>query len=244
MIDLRICFINFWYDFDVNDNIFTHILNKKYNIIIDYQNPDIVFTGAQCDKYLGKRVFFCGEPSTIIPIKCDFALMQYNIDLHNVERFPLYLYYIYDFMKKGTIKDFNFFNNDRFFTKEDLITKNKFCNFIASGNCVGEGTFRDKFVKELMKYKKIDCPGTRFNNMEKLYGSSNNGLEASLYKREFIKKYKFTIGFENTSTLNDCNGYTTEKFIEPLVSNTLLLYYGNINIDKEFNTKSFLNYHD
>lgn len=155
----------------------------------------------------------------------------------------LYIY-IYDFMKKGTIKDFNFFNNDRFFTKENLITKNKFCNFIASGNCVDEGTFRDKFVKELMKYKKVDCPGTRFNNMEKLYGSSNNGLEASLYKREFIKNYKFTIGFENTSTLNGYNGYTTEKFIEPLVSNTLLLYYGNINIDKEFNTKSFLNYHD
>lgn len=39
-------------------------------------------------------------------------------------------------------------------------------------------------------------------------------------------------------------GYTTEKIIEPFVSNVVPIYWGNPLIYKEFNTNMFLNWHD
>ena len=38
--------------------------------------------------------------------------------------------------------------------------------------------------------------------------------------------------------------YTTEKFIEPLICNTMLIYWGNKLINNEFNNLSFINFWD
>ena len=57
---------------------------------------------------------------------------------------------------------------------------------------------------------------------------------------EFLKPYKFNIAFENTSY----PGYTTEKVMEPMVVGTLPIYWGNPLINMDFNTKSFINWHD
>jgi hypothetical protein len=57
---------------------------------------------------------------------------------------------------------------------------------------------------------------------------------------EFIKDYKFVISFENSSY----PGYTTEKLVEPMFSNSLPIYWGNPSVGKDFNTNSFINIHD
>jgi len=59
-------------------------------------------------------------------------------------------------------------------------------------------------------------------------------------KVEFIRDHKFTIAFENSSF----PGYTTEKIFEPMLVNSIPLYWGNPLVNRDFNTKSFLNYHD
>jgi hypothetical protein len=59
-------------------------------------------------------------------------------------------------------------------------------------------------------------------------------------KVEFIKDYKFTIAFENT----EYPGYTTEKLVQPMLAYSLPIYCGNPLVDRDFNTKSFLNYSD
>ena len=57
---------------------------------------------------------------------------------------------------------------------------------------------------------------------------------------EFLKKYKFTIAFENESF----PGYTTEKIFEPMLVNSIPIYWGNPEIHRDFNTESFISYHD
>jgi hypothetical protein len=55
-------------------------------------------------------------------------------------------------------------------------------------------------------------------------------------KVDFIKDYKFTIAFENSV----CEGYTTEKIFEPMLCNSIPIYYGNPLVDKDFNPSSFI----
>ena len=57
---------------------------------------------------------------------------------------------------------------------------------------------------------------------------------------DFIKDYKFVISFENSSY----PGYTTEKLIEPMLAGSTPIYWGNCEIGKDFNAKSFVNTND
>ena len=59
-------------------------------------------------------------------------------------------------------------------------------------------------------------------------------------KIQFLKQYKFNIAFENASL----PGYTTEKLVEAMAARCLPIYWGNPLIQREFNSKSFLNYFD
>ena len=58
--------------------------------------------------------------------------------------------------------------------------------------------------------------------------------------REFLSQYKFTISFENASHV----GYTSDRIVEAMRVNSIPIYWGNPLIGREFNIKSFVNYHD
>ena len=117
--------------------------------------------------------------------------------------------------------------------------KTKFCNFLYSQEILK----RNDFFKRLSKYKKIDSPGRCMNNIPQISNSSPRDSRVSpdwvKTKLDFIKKYKFTIAFENNK-----NSYTTEKLTHPLLVNSIPIYFGNKNVGKDFNTKSFINYND
>lgn len=90
-----------------------------------------------------------------------------------------------------------------------------------------------------MKYKHVDCPGRVLNNMQNAIEPRKGNWTAG--KLEFIKNYKFTIAFENS----DAIGYTTEKLIHPLLSNSIPIYYGNRNAAADgFNPQAFINGND
>lgn len=242
-----------WNDFNHQDNIFTYILSKKYNVIIDNKNPEYVITGNHNEiKYPNTiKIFWSGEPIQEKGI-CDYALIQYDYPFENFFRLPLYVYWVYDVMTRGQLQDgFNYFTKKRTFNKDEIKNR-KFCNWICGGQFHGDNTFRDYLYKVINQYKHVDCAGSRFNNMSKLPGSSTTPCLRSTYKRDFISNYKFTIGFENQSTIDNFHtipekgiyGYTTEKFIEPMLANSILIYWGNKDIGNEFNKNSYINYSD
>jgi len=61
-----------------------------------------------------------------------------------------------------------------------------------------------------------------------------------LTKLKFLKKYKFTIAYENFSA----PGWFTEKLTHPMLVNSIPIYIGHESVKKDFNTKSFINFHD
>lgn len=117
-------------------------------------------------------------------------------------------------------------------------SKDRFCCFIYTNiqRRLPDTIVRKKFCQQLMKYKKVDCPGRVLNNMhEKKIG---NYYEHSYFdKLKFISRYKFKIVFENRVH----PGYITEKTYDSFLAGSIPIYKGAPNIADFFNPDAFIN---
>ena len=224
---IKVNFCDWWSQFNPKNNKIYKALSQHYEVEISEQ-PDFLFYscfGAKYQEYENcVKIFITGE--NVIPNfnECDYGSA-------------------FDFIDFG----------DRYFRKIHSVDKNKretvtddlfdrrFCNFIYSNATSGEGaTIRQKFCKKLMEYKHVDCPGKVLNNMnaeDELSPRNGNWIKSKL---EFLKKYKFTIAFENACS----DGYTTEKLSQPLQSLSIPIYWGNPLVTRDFNPKAFINCND
>jgi len=80
---------------------------------------------------------------------------------------------------------------------------------------------RDGYVRQLMRYLKVDCFGKCLQN-RRLPGK-DRGRESKLGT---ISRYRFTLAFENSV----CPDYVTEKFYDPLVAGSVPVYLGAPNV--------------
>ncbi|XP_067128756.1 alpha-(1,3)-fucosyltransferase 10-like isoform X1 [Centruroides vittatus] len=86
---------------------------------------------------------------------------------------------------------------------------------------------RDAYVKELMKYIKIDSYGKCLHNKD-LPKRLSDPVE-SMDNEEFweiLSRYKFSLAFENAV----CDDYITEKLWRPLTVGSVPIYYGSPSI--------------
>ena len=240
---IRIAFADFWPNFVKDDNYFYHLLNKEFNITLTEDNPDLIFhsvdysNNREHEKYdqdKTKKIFYTGEN-----ISPDFsnthAALSFQKNSENNFRLPLWALHInwfnVPYRKK---RDQSYLLN-----LDNLLEKNikkhkktKFCSFVAtkpSGK-------RTEFIPKFNEIKKIDCAGRLFNNTKK----NIKGRGDQKWKINYLKKYKFNICFENSSTL----GYVTEKIIQSMYVNSIPIYWGAEDVNNDFNTASFINYHD
>ncbi len=79
---------------------------------------------------------------------------------------------------------------------------------------------RRAYARELMRYLKIDSYGKFLNNMRL---PDDHGRSS---KMERLKRYKFTLAFENAIDRD----YVTEKFYDPLVAGSVPIYLGAPNV--------------
>lgn len=217
---MKIYFTDFWSGFNCeNSFLFQRIKSIVPDVQLDSQAPEFVFCSAFGNnhfKYKNSiKIYFTGEND--VP---NFNLYDYGISFHDLNfgerhlRFPLYIMY----------NGFKSLSYPKQISRN--LAKRKFCNFVYS-NYKAVDPFRDYFFKELSKYKKVDSGGKHLNNI------GGCGVPNKL---EFIKDYKFTIAFENSSV----PGYTTEKIMEPMVVNSIPIYWGNPYIGNDFNSESFI----
>lgn len=225
---IKLAFSDFWGGFEYNptgkknfDNVFYRILSERFDIEIS-NNPDfLIFSvfGQNHLNYRCRKIFYTGENIRPDFSKCDYSIsFDYLNDDRNL-RFPLSSITLYE----SGIRE-NFSPVDIDLVKKE---KTKFCNFIFSNP---NAQLRNYLFSELSKYKKIDSGGRVFNNI----GYPVND------KLKFISEYKFTISFENS----EYHGYTTEKLVHPMLVNSIPIYWGNPVVDRDWNTKSFINAYD
>jgi hypothetical protein len=218
---IKIDFSDFWSGFNKTENYFYNLLKEEFDVEIS-NNPDYLFFsvfGNQHQNYKCVKIFYTGENVAPPLGYCQYSFSFDYLDDKRNYRLPHYLLYdgYYELAHQKNI--------------DDLMAKRKFCNFVASnGNC----STRNTFVEKLSKYKKVDSGGRWMNNIG--YAISD--------KRKFQSEYKFSVAFENEAYRSQQPGYTTEKIMEPMTVNSIPLYWGNPVIDREFNTKSFINSYD
>ena len=224
MKELKINFVDFWPNYDKTDNYFYNLLKSNYSLVIDEENPDLLFYSSYGYEYLNykcKRIFYTGENRRPDFAACDFAFSFDFVSKKKHFRLPLYSIYIdhHDMLPQLERKK----------TREEAVkiwkTKTKFCCMVVSNpDC----TKRIDFFKRLSTYKTVDSGGGVLNNV--------GGRVAD--KAEFIKDYRFVISFENSSQ----DGYTTEKIMEPILQDCIPIYWGNKLVNRDFNSQRFIDY--
>lgn len=218
---IKIDFSDFWGGFDKKDNYFYNLLIEQFDVEISNQ-PDYLFFSVfgQTHKNYNNCVKIAYYAENIpAPLGyCQWAFSNDYLDDERNFRLPHYLLYdgYYELVDKKV---------------DDSLIRRKFCNFIVSNPNCG---VRNDFFMRLKEYKHVDSGGRFMNNIGAPVGD----------KVEFQSEYKFSFAFENNAYRPEHPGYTTEKIMQPMRVNSIPIYWGNPVIDREFNTKSFINWYD
>jgi hypothetical protein len=216
---IKILFVDFWPGFKQDDNYFYNLLKEEFDVEIS-NNPDYLFFsvfGNTYQNYKCPKIFYTGENVDIHPnADYSFSFDETTDKNYQLKHYLLYDGY-YDLVKPKKI--------------EDWMANRKFCSFVVSN---GNSKLRNEFFLKFSKYKKVDSGGRHYNNLGFLLND----------KLEFLKNYKFNICFENDAHRGYNQYYTTEKLMQSMQANTIGIYYGNTQIGKEFNKKSFIDVRD
>ena len=227
MKTIKIDFCGFWGSFKKNDNMFTRILSRHFNVEVS-DNPDFVICSNRSKpfeymKYDCVRIMFMGEN-----MSPDFTVFDYCIGFDFLEfgdryfRLPFAFYF--DNAKPWVPEKLT---GDQ--AREILANKKYFCNFVY-GHPSSHG-IREKLFECLNEYKKVVSPGSYLNNMGG--GKTRCSWQE---KHEYLSLSKFTIAGDSIHY----PGFVTEKITEPFVYHSIPVYYGSSRIYEDFNTKSFV----
>lgn len=216
---IRCHFTDFWKGFNYKDIL--EVFLSEYELILDNKNPDYLFYSCFGMNHLKYdnciKIFLSGENSIPDLNLCDYAVCLSDIQSGDrVSHFNLA--YIWGHREP--------YHPDQ---DTDQLLNRKFCNFVYSNNWCAD-PIREHFFNALSKYKRVDSGGNFLNNMGGRVGD----------KRSFLKEYKFTIAIENSSL----PGYSTEKILDPLLAQSLPIYWGHPNISSDCNPNSFVNLMD
>jgi hypothetical protein len=224
---IKIAFTDFWGGFENNptgmtefDNVLYKMLSEFYDIEISNEPDYLFYSVFGNNHYRFKdcvKIFYTGENRRPNFDECNYSLSFDYIDDERNLRFPLSAITLYEGGKKDGFEkviDFDKIKSE----------KTEFCNFIFSNPNAG---LRNLLFQELSKYKRVDAGGRVLNNIGYLVDD----------KLKFQSKYKFSIAFENS----EHPGYTTEKLVHPKLVDSIPIYWGNPVVDKDWNTKSFIN---
>jgi len=254
--NIRIGFCDFWQDFNPSYNFFTLLIENhlkktgQSTIKVDgidlnkveegKEEVDILMFGPfgmrwTSAKHSIPKIHYTGENTHPI-VRDDVVLnlgFQRNSPGINYMRLPLW------------ILEINWFNADPNLlvnpkpvsiqscinvTDNLLNSKKKFCAFVVS-NPTQE--VRNNAFKTLCKYKQVDSAGRLFNNMGNVISHEYGG---ELSKCEFLKSYKFSITYENSSS----QGYTTEKLLHAKVAGCVPIYWGDPTVEMDFDIEGFI----
>jgi hypothetical protein len=112
---------------------------------------------------------------------------------------------------------------------EELDRKKKFCSFIVSNP---NNLLRNSAFLWLNEYKPIDSAGRVYNTMGPCISAGPGGGGGELKKFEFLKDYKFSLTYENSSA----RGYTTEKYLHAKAAGCIPIYWGDPAFERDFST--------
>jgi alpha(1,3/1,4) fucosyltransferase len=220
---IRIGFSGVWPNADMLNYFFYKLLQERFNVRI-CSPPDFLFythTDYEHRLFNCVKIFYTHE--TIRPNfnECDYAFTTYSIDDPRHMRLP---YYVYEY---GTPERLIRQPND---WDASLARRDKFCSFLTSSHHPRKNRNRASIFANLSTYKRVDSGGRFMNNIG---GPLPGWFEGKI---DWMRGYKFHLAYENASV----PGYTTEKLVQAMIARTLPIYWGNPEVHRDFNPKSFI----
>lgn len=224
----KVAFADFWPWFNNRDNIFQQVLTQGLGaeIVDDPSQADVLIYSVFGDtqrSFQGTKVFYTGESVRPRWSECDYALTFLRDGAGKPERHFRLPYWVHEgyVRKAGRIEQLS--------TEPQAILNRhrKFCNFVYSN---GEAKERAVFLKKLSRYRHVDSSG-RFLN--------NTGVDVR-DKVDYCSRYKFTIAFENVPS----RGYLTEKLPDAFAAGSLPIYWGDPDVELDFNPRRFVHARD
>lgn len=212
---IRIKFIDY-YNTPPEHILFYRVLRRLYDVEI-CENPDYVFDGGLGHEHVNYscvKICYIGESYSPDFNSFDYVLGFDHLDFGDrYLRFPFYAV-------RGEFQSLDpaGFRLARSELLPEKLLARDFCSFVVS-NGDGDPT-RFEFFRKLSKYKPVASGGRMFNNV--------GGRVPD--KVAFVARHKFNVAFENSCM----PGYTTEKLMEPLVAHSVPVYYGNPQVEKDF----------
>lgn len=204
------------------------ILPEEIPVELDQHNPEVVFYSVFSSNFLdypdAVRIFYTGEN-----VRPDFNLTDYAISFD-------YLYFGDRHLRMPNfafLEEWDEIKHRRQTEAQRELLERKFCNFIYSNPNAHPA--RDDFFHKLNSIEPVDSLGPHLRNTDTLIGARHSESWRQS-KLEVQSNYKFSIAFENSPS----PGYTTEKIVHALASDTIPIYWGDPQVTRVFNPNRFI----
>ena len=221
---LRIAFADFWPGFNRTDNRIWNALATRYvlELVTELQCADLLIFGdfgnAHWD-FRGRKVYLTGENMLPDFDQCDLAFTPAEIPADTrAVRLPYYAQIIAD---PASLLRPPGYAATRHLSRAD------FCTFVASNPMCRP---RNKLFKALHRKRPVHSGGKLFNN--------TGGPITD--KMAFLREARFNIACENSSS----PGYITEKLLDALNAQTIPIYWGAPDVDRDFDPRCMINVRD
>ena len=225
---IKIAFCDFYRNFDPKVFPITKMILESYEVeLTDVKHADYMFFSVFGEDHWFApercvKIFFTGENITPDFNACDYAIGFDWLDFGDrYLRYPLYYTY-------SNETNYAMENKHKCDVKKELEIKKDFCSITVSND--DRNPIFKLLFERLSEYKKVDSGGKWMNNMG---GRVKDKLA-------FDRTHKFSIVCENSAS----PGYTTEKIVQAYAANCIPIYWGDPDISKVFNTRSFINVAD
>ena len=207
-------------------NYVKNMLGKYYEFILEQNKPDYLmfsfYGNNHSDMKFNESIKIALYDEGYIP---SFKEEDYTFGLAHI-------FYLDRYFRKSTLVEFlekmKLKNSDFREARQKALNgtkREKFCGAIIN-NEPHLDHFREKFMAELSKYKKVDNGGTLGNNIG--YNVTD--------RINFLNSYKFTMAFEK----NSADGFSTDQILYALLAGTVPIYYGDYLIDEYINPNTYI----
>ena len=252
-------------------NFIEFILSKKYNVVIDSENPDLVIytnlhtSPNEYDEYLKTQIktydsnnqnikflFVSGEAAHfndhLMRGDNHFSMGYENLDHNRYLRVPSYVFDAWTLFDESRLYDtpFHWLTEKRNY--DEIIKKQKgFCSIVQASDVHFRGLVFDK----LSEYKQVTSSGPWRGNCEpedslnkmQWWSPEYRGRTDGLTYREKIDFFR-KFKFNMAMHLLNIDNIIQEKLLHSYVSGAVPIFHGNRFIEEEgFNPNSFINLH-
>lgn len=231
MEQLKVWFADFWPEWSDEDFI-SPILKKHFEIILDRNNPDVVFHSIfnrmqESVKYKCKKILYLGENHRPEHFGSNYSI---SFDPHTETNYRLPLWQVY-LLLKPELKE-RLYNRKNWEESQFI----KWCSFTVSNP---SNFMRNAAFQQINNYKPVDSYGRYLTNNNALQEYSKGRYWRDAKDDYFLTyPHKFMIAYENTPT----RYYCTEKLMDAFLVGSMPIYWGDPRVGEDWNKEAFIDF--